>query len=77
MTCELCGGPVEEKRVTYTLFYENHWVIVENVPALVCRQCGEKSFKPETVEHLQQVLWSKQAPVKKVQTPVYDLSQTA
>ena len=27
--------------------------------------------------HLQQMLWSKQTPVKKVQTPVYDLSQVA
>lgn len=73
MKCELCGGKTEQTLTTYTLLYEGHWIIVENVPAKVCFQCGEKLFSPETVEQLQKVIWSKRKPVKKIETPVFDL----
>ncbi|MCK4859082.1 MAG: YgiT-type zinc finger protein [Candidatus Omnitrophica bacterium] len=73
MKCELCGGEVEKKMVSYILFYEGHWVIVDKVPAKVCKQCGEKLFSPEVVENLQKIIWSKQKPIKKVETPVFEL----
>ena len=74
MKCDLCGGKVEKKLVGYTLFYEGHWIIVENVPAKVCRQCGEKLFDPKVVERLQRIIWNKQMPQKKIKTPVFNLS---
>jgi len=74
MKCDLCGGKVEKKLVSYTLFYEGHWIIVENVPAKVCRQCGEKLFSPPTVERLQKIIWGKKKPQRKIKTPVFDLS---
>ena len=77
MQCELCGGEVGKEKITYSLFYEDNWVIVEGVPAFVCKQCGEKSFTPETVERIHKVLESRKNPVKQIQTPVYDLSQVA
>lgn len=60
--------------VSYTLFYEGHWIIVEDVPAKVCQQCGEKLFGPQVVERLQKIIWSKQRPQKRMETPVYSLS---
>ncbi len=74
MRCDLCEGKVEEKLISYTLFYEGHWIIVENVPAKVCHQCGEKLFAPDIVEKMQNIVWSKQRPRKKVNTPVFSLS---
>ena len=74
MECDLCGGKIINKKVSYSLFYEGHWVIVENVPANICQQCGERLFAPEVVEELQNVIWSKKAPVKKIETPVFDLA---
>lgn len=74
MKCDLCGGTVREENVSYTLFYEGHWVIVENVPAKVCHQCGEKLFSPDTVDRLQTTIWSKHKPAKKIETPVFDLA---
>ena len=62
------------KLISYILFYEGHWVIVENVPASVCQQCGERLFAPKVVEELQNTIWSKQSPVKKIETPVFDLA---
>jgi len=74
MKCDLCGGKVEKKLINYTLLYEGHWIIVENVPAKVCQQCGEKLFDPKVVERLQKIIWSKQTPQKKIKIPVFDLS---
>ncbi len=74
MKCDLCGGRVKKKLISYTLFYEGHWIIVEDVPAKACEQCGEKLFEPKIVERLQKVIWSKQTPTKKVKTPVFNLS---
>lgn len=74
MRCDLCGGRVEKKLISYTLFYEGHWIIVENVPAKVCQQCGEKLFDPEAVGRLQKIIWDKQTPQKKIKIPIFDLS---
>lgn len=72
MKCDLCGGKVSHQSTSYTLLYEGHWIIVENVPADVCQQCGEKLFAPETVEHLQKIIWGHRKPAKKIETPVYE-----
>ena len=74
MKCDLCGGTVSSEKVSYTLFYEGHWIIVENVPAKICRQCGEKLFAPDTVDQLQNIIWKKRKPERKVETPVFDLA---
>ncbi|MFQ5680797.1 MAG: YgiT-type zinc finger protein [Candidatus Omnitrophota bacterium] len=74
MQCELCRGRAKEKTVSYSLFYEGHWVIVEHVPAYVCQQCGEKTFAAETTERLQNIFWDKEYPDKKMQVPVFDMS---
>jgi len=70
--CDLCGGKIKHELISYTLLFEGHWIIVENVPADVCQQCGEKLFAPETVEHLQKIIWSQRKPAKNIQTPVYE-----
>ena len=46
-----------EKRVTYNLEVNGRFVIIEDVPARVNVEAGEKHFSPETVEHLQQTVW--------------------
>ncbi len=74
MNCDICGGTRVRSLISYTIFYEGKPVIVENVPADVCQQCGEQYFAPETVEMLQQVVWSKKKPKRTIKTPVYDLS---
>lgn len=53
-----------EQQVTYTLEVDGKFVIVENVPARVCLETGEKLFAPETVERLQQMAWEQKEPVR-------------
>ena len=39
--CPLCGGKVEQGRTTFTVDLKTGVVIVRNVPAFICTQCGE------------------------------------
>ena len=38
--CPLCGGELEQKTVTHPQEYQGRIIILENVPADVCRQCA-------------------------------------
>ena len=42
-----------ESRVTYTMELDGKLIVVENVPARVNVDTGERLYSPETVEHLQ------------------------
>lgn len=74
MKCDICGGTMTEQLVTYSLIYNDRFVVVENVPARVCRQCGEQLFDPDTVERLQRTVWEGKTPARMVETPVFDLA---
>lgn len=63
-----------EQKVTYALFKDGQFYIVENVPARVDVETGEQYFSPQTVEALQKIISQKPKPIRVVQTPVYDFS---
>ena len=60
-----------QQHVTYTLQTAGRFVVVENVPARVSLRTGERFFSPDTVERLQQIVWEQKAPVRVVETPVF------
>ena len=64
-----------EKNVTYTIEINGKFILIENVPARVNIDTGEKYFSPETVERLHQVVWGKCAPVRTITTPVYEYTK--
>ena len=71
--CNVCQGNLHQELVTYTQWYEGRLVIVENVPAWVCGQCGETYYDPDIVEQVQQRIWSNDEPVRVIEAVVYDL----
>jgi YgiT-type zinc finger domain-containing protein len=64
----------EERKVTYVLDLNGRIIIVENVPARVSIETGERLFSPETVERLQRTVWEEHKPQRVVATPVYEFS---
>ncbi|MBK9126071.1 MAG: YgiT-type zinc finger protein [Chloroflexi bacterium] len=42
-----CGGELIERRITHFLEVDGTRYLFENVPVLVCSQCGEKYFRPD------------------------------
>jgi len=61
-----------EKQVTYTLQLNGQIFVIENVPARVNEETGEQFFSPSAVEHLQQIILTKQEPERFVEVPVYN-----
>ena len=61
-----------EQKVTYTLEVDGKLVVIENVPARVNAETGEQLFAPETVEHLQKMVWEQKKPKRLLQVPVYE-----
>ena len=56
MTAEMWNETYIEQNVTYTLEMDGKIIIIENVPARVCLETGERLFAPETVEQLQKMV---------------------
>jgi YgiT-type zinc finger domain-containing protein len=50
--CTFCGGEVEEQRIEYDYRRQGRLLIISNVPAGVCRQCGEKYFTPDVLKKM-------------------------
>ncbi|MBC1195547.1 YgiT-type zinc finger protein [Microcystis aeruginosa BLCCF158] len=63
-----------EQEVTYTLEINGNFFIIENVPARVCVETGERFFAPETVERLQEIIWENKRPKRVIETPVFDFA---
>jgi len=63
-----------ERKVRYTLEVEGKPIIIENVPARVCLETGEQFFSPETVEHLQEMVWEQRKPTRVVEVPVFEFA---
>jgi YgiT-type zinc finger domain-containing protein len=63
-----------EQRVNYIIDLAGKFLIVENVPARVCLETGERLFAPDTVERLQQLAWQTQPPKRVVSTPVFEFA---
>ena len=63
-----------EKEITYTLYKDGKFYIIENVPARVDVETGEQYFSPETVEHLHQIILGKRKPVRTIRTPVFNFA---
>lgn len=53
--CTYCGGEVVEKKIEYDYRREKHLMVFNNVSAGVCRQCGEKYFKPAVLKQMDKI----------------------
>ncbi|MBR6259735.1 MAG: YgiT-type zinc finger protein [Oscillospiraceae bacterium] len=55
-TCFFCKGDMEPALTKFIVDLDDVVVIVKNVPAMVCTQCGEKSFDDATMERLEEIV---------------------
>lgn len=67
---------MNEELVTYTLIVNQQLIVVEHVPARVDPQTGERFFRPDVVEQLQQLVWHPRSPHRIIRTPVFGFAAT-
>lgn len=63
-----------EQKVNYVLELNGELIVIANVPARVCLETGERLFAPETVERLQQMIWERKEPSRKIEVPVFEFA---
>lgn len=56
MKCFVCKGDLQEKEVNYFVDLDNTIIIIKEVPAKVCSQCGEKYFEDEISENIEKIV---------------------
>jgi len=77
MKNEVWQETLTAQKVTYSLEIDGRFVLIENVPAQVNVETGERLFAPETVQRLQQMVWKQNQPVRTIETPVFEFAQSA
>lgn len=70
--CPLCSGELYEGVSTFTVDKQKVLVVVRNVPARVCRQCGESWIMDDAAEKLEQIVFD--AKSKQRQLEVIDMA---
>ena len=56
MNCFMCKGKLEEKNTTFMVELDNCFIIIKNVPSLVCEQCGEVLYSNEVSKQLEKLV---------------------
>jgi YgiT-type zinc finger domain-containing protein len=55
--CYFCGhGILEPQRVTLDLRRGHRLIVIKNVPALVCDECGERQYSLETSREIDRII---------------------
>ena len=66
MTCFRCKGDTEQRTKTHAVTLDRCVIIVKNVPALVCRQCGEVYFTEAVMQRLEAIVERLESLIKEV-----------
>ena len=73
MKCLMCHHDMVDRHVTLDLRYEGELVVVEEVPAIVCENCGERVFTPDVTRQVQALAQQRQKAAKTIVVPVFSL----
>jgi len=66
MKCFHCQSQLERRSVSYTANRKGYHLIIDNVPAWVCKQCGEPLFDEQSVIVIQAMLQDVDARLEKL-----------
>jgi YgiT-type zinc finger domain-containing protein len=56
MVCDFCQGRTRKRRVRKHHWHNGRLYIVENVPAEVCQECGERYYHATTLDAIDELL---------------------
>jgi YgiT-type zinc finger domain-containing protein len=54
--CSFCEGNLKSGKTEFVARVENEVIVVKEVPAYVCEQCGEAYYTPEISRKLDEVM---------------------
>ncbi len=56
MKCYFCGEEMKKGETTYTVNRNNYHLLIDDVPAWVCSQCGQVYFEEDEVDSIQELI---------------------
>lgn len=56
MNCHFCQNKLKPKKVTYNINRQGYDVILREVPAFICQECGEVFFEEKSVDLIQSLI---------------------
>ena len=74
-TIRQCPGQCEERRITHVVKYHGEVIVLVNVPAEVCSECGEVLLPLSSVEAIETMLKNPGKPIRTA--PVYEVPGAA
>jgi len=72
-SCEYCGGLIVEKRVDLPRKVGGKYVLIENVPAGVCKECGTRYYTANVLKTIEEIICGRRKAEREVLVPVYSL----
>lgn len=69
-TCYFCKGQVAQQPTDVEFWWGGHLKIIEQVPAGVCAQCGEKYFDAPVYKQMEHLATGKATTVRRVTVDV-------
>jgi YgiT-type zinc finger domain-containing protein len=72
--CECCGGEIAEKRVTLHRKVKGNYVLLEDVPAGVCAQCGMRYYAANVLKTIEESVRGRRKADREVMVAVYSYS---
>ena len=70
-TCEYCGGAIVEARVTLHRKSAGGYILIEDVPAGVCQECGTRYYAANVLKTIEETLMGRQKAIREIRVPVY------
>ncbi len=65
--CHVCGSTNAEHAHVNEIFHvDNKPVLVEGIPAAICRRCGERIFSRETMERVRKMVHESTEPSRRI-----------
>ena len=73
LQCHVCGSTECTETIVNEVFeIDNTHVLVEHIPASLCRRCGERIFSRETTENVRRLVHGEGLPSKLVSMNVFE-----
>lgn len=77
--CYFCGGKVTAKHVNVMRHWKGRYILIENVPAHVCTQCGERYYDAAVAEAMDRIMRASETRLgakREIRVPVVEMPIT-
>lgn len=70
--CAICGGKRKKGTTTFTAEFGSGIVVIRNVPAVICSQCGEDWLTDDVAERLENIVKQAKKSGRQVEVSTFD-----